>query len=326
MTKPRFDLPASGEPILTLRGVHKSYGDVAAVRDVSLEIPRGSVYGFLGPNGAGKTTTIRIIMSIIVPDAGEVRFAGRPLDARLRDRVGYLPEERGLYRKMRCVELLAYFAELKGMPRGAAAAAAGRWLDRLGLEEWKGRKVDALSKGMQQKVQFAATFIFEPDLVILDEPFSGLDPLNIETLREIILEQTRSGRTVIFSTHMLAEAEKICDHICLIDGGLKILDGTLDRVRQDFPQKSVRVAFENGGAPPEGLQGVDQRTFEEGVWRLTLGAGADPQRLLRQLQEAGPITLFSANRPTLSEIFLTAVNQRRARQPAAAATAGGDAR
>ncbi len=312
MSSRSLSLPLRGQPVLSVRDIHKSYGAVTAVRGVSLEIPGGSIYGFLGPNGAGKSTTIRIIMGILLPDAGEVRFAGLPLDGALRDRIGYLPEERGLYRKMRCAEQVAFFTELKGVPRREALARAGEWLDRLGLRDWKNRKSDELSKGMQQKLQFAATLACGPDLVILDEPFSGLDPLNIEVIREIILEQKAQGRTVIFSTHMLAEAEKICDYICLIDGGEKILDGTLDRVRQDFPQKSVRVAWENGAEPPDDLPGVASCRQEEGSWRLMMQEGADPQRLLPLLQEAGPLSLFAANRPTLSEIFLAAVSRRRA--------------
>ena len=323
MAQSALTMPPPGAPLLSVQGVFKSYGNVEAVKGVSLEIPRGSIYGFLGPNGAGKSTTIRITMGIILPDRGEVTFAGQPLAGALRDRIGYLPEERGLYRKMKCVDQLAFFAELKGVPRREAMVRAGRWMERMGLGDWKARKVDALSKGMQQKVQFAATFLFEPDLVILDEPFSGLDPLNIELLRDIILEQKAVGRTVIFSTHMLAEAEKICDHVCLIDGGLKILDGTLDDVRRQFPQKSVRVAYEDGGEPPTGLPGVARRDLEEGVWRLTLEPGVDPQPLLRPLEAAGPLSLFSANRPALSEIFLAAVAGNRT---VTGAIAGGEGR
>jgi len=306
-----FAMPAHGEPILSLRFVNKSYGNVRAVRDFSLEIPRGCIYGFLGPNGAGKTTTIRSIMNIILPDSGEVLFANSPLNATLRDRIGYLPEERGLYRKMKCVEQLAYLAQLKSIPRREALKRAEKWLERLDLADWKQHKMDALSKGMQQKVQFAATFIFSPDLVILDEPFTGLDPLNIELLREIILLERDRGTTTIFSTHMLAEAEKICDAICLIEGGVKILDGTLDSVRQQFPMHSVHVAYADGSEPPAKLPQVSQRKFEDGVWRLTMVEGSDPQQLLGQLAKIGALSYFSANRPSLSEIFLTAVKRSR---------------
>ena len=304
-------LPAVGQPILSVRSVSKAYGSVQAVDDVSLEIPRGSIYGFLGPNGAGKTTTIRVIMNIILPDRGEIYFAGQPMTLHLRDRFGYLPEERGLYRKMKCVDQLVYLAELKAVPRREAYRRADRWLEKLELSEWRDRKVDALSKGMQQKIQFAATFISEPDLVILDEVFSGLDPLNIELLRDMILAERDKGTTVIFSTHMLAEAEKICDSICLIEAGRKILDGTLSEVRSTFPLQSVRCAYVDGAEPPAALPGIAHQVFEDDSWRLTLEAGADTQQLLAALQEAGPLALFSANRPSLSEIFLTAVRQQR---------------
>jgi ABC-2 type transport system ATP-binding protein len=311
MTRPTLELPPVGETILTLDSVSKSYGNVRAAQDVKLEIPRGSIYGFLGPNGAGKTTTIRIIMKIILADSGSIDLAGRPLDGEMRDRIGYLPEERGLYRKMKCPDQLTYLAELKGVPRGEARRRSDAWLKRMGLEEWRDRKVDALSKGMQQKIQFAATFISEPDLVILDEVFSGLDPLNIALLRDMILEEKAKGTTIIFSTHMLAEAEKICDAICLIEGGEIILNGPLDKVRADFPLESVRVAWEGNPEPPADLSGVLHREQSEGSWRLTLAEGVNPRELLPDLMAFGNLTLFSANRPSLSEIFLEAVARHR---------------
>jgi len=311
MTSTTLTLPAVGEPILTLQAVTKSYGTTKAAQNVNLSIPRGCVYGFLGPNGAGKTTTIRSIMKILLPDSGEIRLAGQLLDGSMRDRIGYLPEERGLYRKMKCLDQLAYLAELKNVPRGEAKQRADQWLTRMGLADYRDRKVDALSKGMQQKIQFAATFIAKPDLVILDEVFSGLDPLNIELLREMILEEKKAGTTVIFSTHMLAEAEKICDAICLIEGGEVILDGTLAEVRARFPLQSVRVAWEGDCQPPDGLPGVTHQEFGESSWQLTLAKGVDPRSLLPALMEVGPMTLFSANRPSLNEIFLTAVANHR---------------
>jgi ABC-2 type transport system ATP-binding protein len=311
MIRPTLTLPAVGETILTLDGVSKSYGSVRAVRDVNLKIPRGSIYGFLGPNGAGKTTTIRIIMKIILADGGTVDLAGRPMDGTMRDRIGYLPEERGLYRKMKCLDQLAYLAELKGVSRSEARKRADTWLTRMGLEEWRDRKVDSLSKGMQQKIQFAATFISEPELVILDEVFSGLDPLNIELLRDMILQEKNKGTTILFSTHILSEAEKICDAICLIEGGEIILDGSLEKVRADFPLQSLRVAWEGNPEPPPDLPGVLHREKSESSWRLTLAEGINPRELLPELMAYGPLTLFSANRPSLSEIFLEAVARHR---------------
>jgi ABC-2 type transport system ATP-binding protein len=311
MSAASLALPPVGAPLLSLRRVCKSYGEKRAVHNVSLEIPRGAIYGFLGPNGAGKTTTIRSIMNIILPDSGEILLAGKPLDTALRDRIGYLPEERGLYRKMKCQDQLVYLARLKGVPRAVARTRAREWLARMGLTEYAERKVDALSKGMQQKIQFAATFICEPDLVILDEVFSGLDPLNIELLRGMIVEQRERGTTILFSTHMLAEAERICDAICLIEGGEVILDGPLPRIRAEFPLHSVRVAWEGELSPPDDLPGVLHRELNEGTWRLTLAEGVDPQSLLPRLLAVGKLTLFSANRPSLNEIFLTAVLRRR---------------
>ncbi|MGD9548948.1 MAG: ABC transporter ATP-binding protein [Candidatus Krumholzibacteriia bacterium] len=305
------DLPGLGETILTLEGVSKAYGEKQAAHDVNLRIPRGSTYGFLGPNGAGKTTTIRSIMRIILPDSGRIELAGRPLAGAMLDHIGYLPEERGLYRKMKCGDQLVYLAELKGVPRREAVLRADRWLERMGLMDYRDRKVDNLSKGMQQKIQFAATFIAEPVLVILDEVFSGLDPLNIELLRDMILEEKAKGTTILFSTHMLAEAEKICDSICLIEGGKVIIDGPLERVRAEFPLRSVRVAWEQDVTPPEGLPGVIRMARSEGTWRLTLGEGADLDALLEVLSGLGRLTLYAANRPTLSEIFLEAVARHR---------------
>ncbi len=304
-------LPEIGQPLLTLNSVTKTYGEKKAANNVNLVIPRGSIYGFLGPNGAGKTTTIRAIMNIILPDSGEILLGGRPMDGSMRDRIGYLPEERGLYRKMKCRDQLGYLAELKGVPRGESLTRADQWLERMGLSDYRLQKIDTLSKGMQQKIQFAATFIAKPDLVILDEVFTGLDPLNIELLREMILEEKERGVTIIFSTHMLAEAEKICDSICLIEGGEIIIDGSLESVRSDFPLKSVRVAWKDETHPPEDLPGVLHRELQDGHWRLTLAEGSNPQDLLPVLSAAGPLTLFSANRPSLSEIFLEAVSRSR---------------
>jgi ABC-2 type transport system ATP-binding protein len=305
------ELPAIGEPLLLVEGLSKRYGETLAVNDVSLRIPRGSIYGFLGPNGAGKTTTIRCLMDIILPDQGTMLLAGVALDRRRRDRIGYLPEERGLYRKMTCQDQLAYLAQLKGVPRRESQQRAWRWLERLELGSYAKSKVDNLSKGMQQKLQFAATFIFEPDLVILDEVFSGLDPLNIELMRDLILEQKQKGTTILFSTHMLAEAERLCDAVCLIEGGIKILDGSLAEVRAAFPFQMVRAVYRDGREPPADLPGVVDRRQDDGTWRFELAPGVDAQNMLAPLAAAGPLSLFAANRPTLNEIFLTAVRRQR---------------
>ena len=300
-----------GEPILEIRDLRKSYGKIHAVKNVSLSIPRGAIHGFLGPNGAGKTTIIRSIMNIVVPDGGEILFAGVPLDRAQLDRVGYLPEERGLYRKMTCLDQLVFLAELKSVPKTEARRKATLWLERVGLSEWSGRKIDALSKGMQQKVQLASVFQFDPELVILDEPFSGLDPLNVEVLRDIIREENRRGCTIIFSTHMLPEAEKLCDSICLIEGGEVILEGDLAGVKRDYPLATIKAAFVDGRAMPSGLPGVIGSEPDEGAWRLALKAGADHQKVLDALRDHGDLSLFAAHRPSLDEIFLSAVRRHR---------------
>ena len=298
--------------VIEVRSISKRFADLQAVKDISFDLLEGEILGLLGPNGAGKTTTIRMILGIFQPDSGTVSILGGPMAESKKDRIGYLPEERGLYRKMQCVDQLAFLAELKSVPRREGRALAEQWLERLELGDWKDKKVDALSKGMQQKVQFAATFLFSPDLVILDEPFSGLDPLNIELLRDIIRAENERGCTIIFSTHMLAEAEQLCDSICLIEGGRKILDGSLEEVREDFPLRSVKVVYSDGAAPPKDLADVTQSKPDDDGWRLTLREGADLDALLDRLRAQGSLSLFSANRPSLQEIFLTAVRRRRA--------------
>ncbi len=298
-------------PILSVQSVSKSYGTIKAVSDISLDIPKASIYGFLGPNGAGKTTTIRSIMGILMYDSGKIMIDGQPLTRDQLDRVGYLPEERGLYRKMKCIDQLVFLAELKSVPRKVARKRAEEWLERLELSDWAEKKVDALSKGMQQKIQLAATFLPEPELVILDEPFSGLDPINIELLRNIILEERNKGCTVIFSTHILAEAEKICDSICLIEAGKKVLDGNLEKIRREYPLKTVKVIYHNEEKPPEELPGVESMELKDGVWKLAIDSDTDTDLLLDKLRKAGKVDLFSANRPSLEEIFLNEVHQLR---------------
>ena len=221
------------DTVLEVRGISKTFAGHVAVTDLSLTVPRGAVYGLLGPNGAGKTTSIRMIMNITIPDTGTVRLFGDDLGGRHHSaRIGYLPEERGLYKKMKTRDMLVFLAEVKGVPRAKAAAKADQWLERLGLSEWGRRKVEELSKGMSQKVQFIGTMLHEPELLILDEPFAGLDPINAQVLKDIIVQLSRAGTTVIFSTHQMDVAEKICDHVCIIARGRKVLDGGLADVKR----------------------------------------------------------------------------------------------
>jgi len=221
------------DPVVEIQSVTKRYGDFAAVSDLSLMIPRGSVYGLLGPNGAGKTTTIRMIMSIIYPDEGKVAlFGGRGDGKDQSHRIGYLPEERGLYKKMKVIDLLIFLAEIKGVPRAKARAGAQAWLERLGLGDWALKKADDLSKGMQQKVQFIATVLHEPELLILDEPFSGLDPVNTQVMKDTVVDLARRGTTILFSTHIMEQAERLCDAVCIIARGIKVVDGPLAEIKR----------------------------------------------------------------------------------------------
>ena len=294
------------ESALQLDGVTKRFGDVVAVDAVSLDAPRGAIYGFLGPNGAGKTTTIRMIMSILYPDAGTIRVLGDGNPEAVKDRLGYLPEEKGLYKKMKVAEILSYFARLKGMPTGEAKARARRLLDDFGLGDWADKKNETLSKGMSQKVQILGTLIHEPELVILDEPFSGLDPVNVELVRNVILDVKRQGRTVIFSTHVMEQAEMICDYIFLIDKGRKVLDGTLRQVRQSAEQAIV-IDYDGDGGVLRRLPGVVRVSDAGKTAELFLDEGADPQALLKLLVGRLDIRRFDMREPSLHEVFIRAV-------------------
>src|SRR5690242_1202173 len=236
---------------LVLDRVSKRFAGHTAVDQLSLSVPTGVVYGLLGPNGAGKTTTIRMIMDILQPDDGTVRLFGQPSGGRAHaERIGYLPEERGLYRKMRVLDVLVFLGEMKGMDRRQARDRAGEWLERLGLAQWAPRPIDELSKGMQQKVQFISTILHDPDLVVLDEPFSGLDPVNTQVLRDTVLEIRRHGKTILFSTHIMEHAEQLCDRLCIIARGKKLIDGTLTEVKQQRGGRNLLIAFDGsqGGA------------------------------------------------------------------------------
>jgi ABC-2 type transport system ATP-binding protein len=295
------------EPILELKAVRKTYGDFVAVEGLDLRVPPGAIYGFLGPNGAGKTTTIRMIMHIYVPDSGTITLKGQPIDRSSVDRIGYLPEERGLYKKMRVRDHVVYLGQLKGMDGATARHKADEWLQRMGLADRALAKVDELSKGMQQKLQFIGCILPEPEVLVLDEPFSGLDPVNVKVMREAILEFRRSGRTVLFSTHMMETAEQLCDHIFLIHRGRKVLDGPLDAILDAYPVDSITAACD---APLEAIERIPQ--VEAAVRmgnevRVRLKAGADHQRLLAGLMQAGRVDRFSAVRPALTEIFIREV-------------------
>ncbi len=291
-------------PVIRLRGIQKSFASTRAVEDLSFELPRGAICGLLGPNGAGKTTTLRIILDIVGPDEGTVEVFGRPINHRTRTRIGYLPEERGMYQRMRVAEQLAFFGELKGVKRSEALSQARSWLERLELADRADDRVETLSKGMQQKVQFISTILHEPDLLILDEPFSGLDPINVDLLREIVLERQRDGATVLFSTHMIEDAEKICERVCMIAGARKVLDGPIRELKRSGGQQHLVVAYE--GDPGFLADPSIANATDHGQWvEIRLARGADPQTVLhRALQTGVRIDRFEIAEPSLREIFL----------------------
>jgi ABC-2 type transport system ATP-binding protein len=294
------------EYALTLDAVTKAFGDLRAVDEVSLAVPRGTIYGFLGPNGAGKTTTLRMVMSILYPDSGTIEVLGHQNPEAVKDRLGYLPEEKGLYKKMKTAELVAYFGRLKGLPAGTANRRAREMLTRFGLGDWTEKKCEALSKGMSQKVQVIATLIHEPELVILDEPFSGLDPVNVDVVRDLILEIKGEGRTVIFSTHVMEQAEKICDAILLINRGRKVLDGPLAAIKSGGP-RTIVLDYDGDGRVLHSLPGVERVNDSGKQAELTLRDGADPQGLLRLVLDHVTIRRFDTREPSLHEIFVRAV-------------------
>ena len=289
---------------IVLRDVTKTFDGVTAVNGLSLAVPRGSVYGFIGPNGSGKTTTIRMIMNILLPDRGEIELLGLQSTQSARDRVSYLPEERGLYKKMTVRRLLRYYGRLKGVPLAKLDAAADRWLKRLGLSDWTDRRIEALSKGMSQKVQFMASVISEPEVLILDEPFSGLDPVNVEVLKDAILDLRRGGTTIVFSTHDMAMAERLCDRIFMIFRGRKVLDGTLDEIQSQYGADTIRLRTAAGVAVLDGLPQVAHLNDHGNFQEVQLRPGSDAQELLRTLLARTQVLQFELVRPSLHDIFV----------------------
>jgi ABC-2 type transport system ATP-binding protein len=298
------------ESAVSLRDLVKTFGQHRAVDGISIEIPRGIIFGLIGPNGAGKTTTIRMILDIFRPDSGEVRVLGLPPGSGARDRIGYLPEERGLYRKTKVLEMLEFQGSIKGAAPAAARREAAAWLDRIGLGGWKERKVEDLSKGMQQQVQFVGAVMGKPELLILDEPFSGLDPVNQNLYKDLLLELNRGGATIVFSTHQMETAEKLCREIALINHGRVVLGGPLASVKSRFGRNSVFLDFDGDGHFLRSLPFVARVDDYGGYREVRLRDGADPQALLRALVDKGAVRRFEIVEPTLHNIFIEQVGEK----------------
>jgi ABC-2 type transport system ATP-binding protein len=293
-------------PSVVVEHLSKSFGDTRAVQDVSFEVEPGQVFGLLGPNGAGKTTTIRIMLDIFKPDSGRVQILGGAPDKISKDRIGYLPEERGLYKDIALNQVLVYLGTLKGLGDGEAKSRLVPWLERMDLYEHRHKKVQELSKGMQQKAQLIATLLHEPDLIVLDEPFAGLDPVNTRLVKEIIAERVAAGRTVIMSTHQMYQVEALCHRIVLIDHGRTVLYGRVDEIKRDFAANAVVLRAEGDLS---GLPRVLEARQADGEWRLSLEKGADPQEVLKALVARPGVRVerFELAEPSLDDIFITVV-------------------
>ncbi len=289
-------------------GITKRYGDFSAVEDLSFEVRAGRVFGFLGPNGAGKTTTIRMIVGITAPDEGSIQIFGHPMSAGVRDRIGYLPEERGLYKKMKIVDQLRYFGALKDISGAEADKRIDYWLDRMGLAEWKNKKTTDLSKGMQQKIQFISTVLHDPDLLILDEPFSGLDPINVEFMINVLAEFKTKEKTIIFSTHLMETAERLCNDILLINRSRKVVSGSLREIKQAHGKNLIAIRSDGGGAVLQDRSLVKNVVEHSDEKQIEMAENADSQTLLKRLIESGAtITKFEQIEPSLNDIFIDQV-------------------
>lgn len=300
---------------IRISGVTKAFVGHKAVDELSLQVPRGSVFGLLGPNGAGKTTTLRMVMNVLAPDSGTIEILGRPADQAARDRIAYLPEERGLYPRMVVEEQLLFMAEIKGTTRRDALRRMGPWLERLGLAEWRKRKLVELSKGMQQKVQLVSALLHEPDLLILDEPMSGLDPVGADTVRGLLLDLARAGKTLVLSSHQMETVERLCEHIALLESGHKLLEGALVDVKRRYGRNTVVLAFDGGDAGfLQQLPGVRHVKDYGRYVELRLAPDADPQALLLAAAARLRLSRFELVEPSLHDIFVEEVGAFRARQ------------
>ena len=311
LTHIRFHWPREDENMdaLQINNISKRFGDFYAVKRLSLNIPEGTIYSLLGPNGAGKTTTIRMVMNIIIPDEGSILVLNEKMDDRLQSRVGYLPEDRGLYPKMRVGELLLFLAELKGIQRFEARKRIDGWLKKFDLTGWKQKKVEELSRGMQQKIQFIATVVHQPDLIILDEPFSGLDPVNTKLLKDIMLEMKSQGRTIIFSTHRMEQVEMISDNICLINKAEMVLEGNLTQIKKHYGKNTVVLDYEGDASFIRSFPEVEKIDDYGKFMEIKLKERSDPQDLLDKSVGKIRINKFEVREPTLNAIFIDKVGE-----------------
>ncbi len=294
---------------LEIESISKRFGDFNAVKKLSFKIPQGIIYGLLGPNGAGKTTTIRMVMNIIIPDEGSIKVLNRTMDEEMKERIGYLPEDRGLYPKMKVGELLLFLAEIKGLRGDKARKEIDFWLDRFDLLDWKSKKVEELSRGMQQKLQFIVTVIHQPELIILDEPFAGMDPVNTKLLKDIMLEMKEKGRTIMFSTHRMEQIEMICDNICLINKAERVLEGNLSQIKKQYGKNTVVLDYDGEANFIRSFPEVEKIDDYGKFMEIKLKEKSDPQDLLPKLVGKININKYEVKEPSLNAIFIEKVGE-----------------
>ena len=297
---------------IELNKVRKCYDQFVAVNDLSFGIEQGGVFGLLGPNGAGKTSTIRMMIGITVPDSGQINLFGKPFDRKSLNKIGYLPEERGLYKKMKISDQLVFLGELHGMSNTAARQKAVEWCKRLEIDAWMEKKVEELSKGMQQKIQFIAALLHDPDFIIMDEPFFGLDPVNATLLKNVMLDLKKQGKTILFSTHRMDQVEKLCDSICLINKGTAVLQGELKAIKARYGKSNVQIEYDGNGDFLESNPLVSKFDNYGNYVEVRLAPGADAQKLLQMVTERSRINRFELMEPSLEEIFINTVGKTNA--------------
>jgi ABC-2 type transport system ATP-binding protein len=293
--------------VLSINEISKSFGSFYAVKNLNLNIEQGQIYGLLGPNGAGKTTTIRMVMGIIMPDKGEIKMFDKPNSINVLEQVGYLPEERGLYKKMKVLDVLHFFAELKGMIKAEMSSKIPAWLDRFELKDWQDKKVEDLSRGMQQKLQIIVTIMHQPKLIILDEPFTGLDPVNTGLVKDVILELQQKGATIIFSTHLMEQVEKLCDSICLINKGQSVIQGKLRDVKKQHGHDRIKLQYSGDGEFLKNNDLIDKFDDYGNYVEIRLKDKANPQELLHSIVNKTDVYQFEIVEPSLNEIFIETV-------------------